>query len=332
MAPPGGSFEGASRILGLNMHSEITAYVNSGDSRKIADHLVVLCEKAGMRRVEPTPLDPGYRLTPSDYWTIAILPGKEGWSIIKSLPWNILCEPSRAVGSMRFVDLSTALGTRGLLLDVYDGGPWGNLVAETDGTGNRFLNGYYIAANSNALEYYGTRLDEDASFTGYVKFEVFSDLVSARRIAEAKRLTEDECREIARELGGENGRRYWSTGEDSLASWGMIDAAMSFGLTVPGAVLLAFEAAQPSQPRYKLTHLAGAYVRGLAEDFAAQQDYVHAALWYRKAAELGDAEAAYQMNTLYREGKGVPKDLEQAEDWLAKVRPLLKRARKHENS
>jgi hypothetical protein len=34
------------------------------------------------------------------------------------------------------------------------------------------------------------------------------------------------------------------------------------------------------------------------------------------------------MNTLYREGRGVPKDLEQAEAWLAKVRPLLERVKK----
>jgi TPR repeat protein len=114
-----------------------------------------------------------------------------------------------------------------------------------------------------------------------------------------------------------------------MASWRMVDAAMSFGaLVISDAVLPAFEASQPSQARYKLTRLEGANVRGVAKDFAAQQDYVQAAHWYRKAAELGDAEAAYQMNTLYREGRGVPKDLEQAEAWLAKVRPLLERVKK----
>ena len=309
------------------MHSEITAYVNNGDTRKIADHLVTLCEKAGMKGAEPAPVGHRYVLAPSDYWTVAVLPGKEGWTFIKSLPWNILCEPSSGVGSMRFVDLCAAVGAPGLLLDVFDGGPFGNLVVETDGTGKRFLNGYYCPTSSNDLEYYGTPL-ENESFTGFSKFEVFSDLAVARRVNEANTLlSHNLCFEIAKDLAGENGRCYWSIGEDGGPSWHIIDTAMRFGgpLPISGAILLAFEAIHPSQPRFKLTWSQGAYLRLLGCDLADMEQYAQAALWYRKAAELGDPEAAYQLNTLYREGKGVPKDLEQADAWLARVRPLLER-------
>jgi TPR repeat protein len=52
------------------------------------------------------------------------------------------------------------------------------------------------------------------------------------------------------------------------------------------------------------------------------QDYAQAALWYRKAAEQGDADAQYDLGTWYEEGlnKGVLQDDAQTAFWRRKIR------------
>jgi hypothetical protein len=47
------------------------------------------------------------------------------------------------------------------------------------------------------------------------------------------------------------------------------------------------------------------------------QDYAQAALWYRKAAEQGDAEAQWSLGGLYLGGHGVPRDYAEAYFWYA---------------
>jgi hypothetical protein len=49
------------------------------------------------------------------------------------------------------------------------------------------------------------------------------------------------------------------------------------------------------------------------------QDYAQAALWYRKAAEQGFAAAQYNLGVAYHEGQGVPQDDVQAAAWYRKA-------------
>jgi hypothetical protein len=49
----------------------------------------------------------------------------------------------------------------------------------------------------------------------------------------------------------------------------------------------------------------------LAPDGTAQHDYTGAAYWYHQASDHGDAEAAYELAILYRNGQGVPADASQ---------------------
>ena len=49
------------------------------------------------------------------------------------------------------------------------------------------------------------------------------------------------------------------------------------------------------------------------------QDDAQAALWYRKAAEQGDAGAQFFLGSLYLDGHGVPQDDAQGEAWLHKA-------------
>ena len=61
----------------------------------------------------------------------------------------------------------------------------------------------------------------------------------------------------------------------------------------------------------------------LADDYyfgqdGKKQDYAEAAKWYRKAAEMGYAEAQYHLGYMYNKGKGVTQDYTEALKWFRK--------------
>ena len=49
------------------------------------------------------------------------------------------------------------------------------------------------------------------------------------------------------------------------------------------------------------------------------QDYAQAAIWYRKAADQGEAVAQWRLGSLYQAGHGVPQDYAQAAIWYRKA-------------
>jgi len=57
----------------------------------------------------------------------------------------------------------------------------------------------------------------------------------------------------------------------------------------------------------------------LAADGSAQHDYAGAAYWYHRASDRGEAQAAYQLAILYRDGLGVPADESQSFRLLQKA-------------
>jgi TPR repeat protein len=46
------------------------------------------------------------------------------------------------------------------------------------------------------------------------------------------------------------------------------------------------------------------------------QDYTEAVIWCRKAADLGNASAQYNLGIMYAQGQGVPLDYVQAHLWI----------------
>jgi TPR repeat protein len=57
----------------------------------------------------------------------------------------------------------------------------------------------------------------------------------------------------------------------------------------------------------------------LALMYGLRNDNVTAAKWYRKAAELGDAKAQFELGRCYAKGKGVSKSMEEAAAWYRKA-------------
>ncbi len=58
---------------------------------------------------------------------------------------------------------------------------------------------------------------------------------------------------------------------------------------------------------------------GAGKKAAARGDYATALEIWRPLAEQGDSDAQYNLGHLYRQGLGVPQDLEQAGRWYAKA-------------
>jgi hypothetical protein len=56
-----------------------------------------------------------------------------------------------------------------------------------------------------------------------------------------------------------------------------------------------------------------------AEGEGVPQDDGQAAMWYRKAAERGHADAQFLLGALYEEGRGIPRDDAQAVYWYGKA-------------
>jgi TPR repeat protein len=56
-----------------------------------------------------------------------------------------------------------------------------------------------------------------------------------------------------------------------------------------------------------------------ANGLGVRQDYAEAWIWYRRAADQGDAEAQYSLGAMYAKGKGVPQDYAEAAIWYRKA-------------
>lgn len=223
-------------------HSEITAYVNEGDIDRIAATLTAIAAREGRQPVaRPQRASIRYILEPSDAWNFALLPGAPGWTVVHAQPWNVLCYPAASTGSRRFVELCEALGVRGFVIDTVDQDYHGNMLVETDGHGSCRLSGWYFPPHGDPA-YCGMPLDED-TLEG-VTFEVCADLECAHSLVGTPgSLDMQTCREIAHGVGGENGRQFWSSGEDFSGAWHEIQEAMSTGGPSPdaGGAVLQFE-------------------------------------------------------------------------------------------
>ncbi|MDP2357384.1 MAG: SEL1-like repeat protein [Beijerinckiaceae bacterium] len=66
-------------------------------------------------------------------------------------------------------------------------------------------------------------------------------------------------------------------------------------------------------------HAGALYNLGVLAIDAELQDFPRASELFRKAAELGDLDAAYGLAVLYREGTGVPRDKAESVKWLKRA-------------
>lgn len=137
---------------------ETSAYIQTDKTPELVEQLIGLCKQAGMKRVEHLASGP-QREADSACWAVAVFPGIQGWSLIKALPVNALCQPTSSV-QLPFVELCTRLKAPGCLLSVHDASPWGEVMLETDGRGQTRLSGWwYDDLQPQGHHFYGLPLE-----------------------------------------------------------------------------------------------------------------------------------------------------------------------------
>src|SRR6516162_8501741 len=104
-----------------------TAYIHA-DSPSVGNSVIHLFEAEGMRLIprpvqrerlwyEPMQYQTGAR---NNLWGVAVFPGAQGWTVIKSAPLELFAEFSTREQRPRLASLCDALKTPGLMLNVYD--------------------------------------------------------------------------------------------------------------------------------------------------------------------------------------------------------------------
>lgn len=83
--------------------------------------------------------------------------------------------------------------------------------------------------------------------------------------------------------------------------------------------LIASPAAESNSGSMTLTELMAIHSQGVDSELGrgTPQDLAKAAQWYRRAAELGYADAQNDLAKLYDDGRGVPQDNVQAYVWYS---------------
>lgn len=185
--------------------------------------MVSLLRQEGMQQIaEPAPFSTPAealqygRAMDNAAWTVGVLPGAAGWTIIKTLPLELLGERAPNSTRMRLVDLAGLLGTAALQINLYETAFL--VLIEVDRESRCLLSGYGPGSirNPDQLQFHQEQLAEDRID---VRFELlpFQQLVwESTRFGYAGPTLDNEqlVTRLAHKLGGENAAwcgDEWST-------------------------------------------------------------------------------------------------------------------------
>jgi hypothetical protein len=203
--------------MGTSQH---TSYIEDADTGRVADAMASLLYREGMQQIaEPGPRSmrtPNGRMTESAPLAVGVVPGATGWTIIKTVPLELLGQRAAHANRMRLVDLAGLLGTAALQINLYQKAFL--ILVEVDRQLRCLLSGYGpgTARNPDPLRFYEETLAEDRID---VRFELLplQQLVweSTRYEFAGPALNHEELvARLARRLGGENA--VWC--DDSLST------------------------------------------------------------------------------------------------------------------
>lgn len=142
-----------------------TAYLKCDDLDLIERALAELFE---LERRQPVPMPPARkpaRHDPMQYqgadenelWAVALVPGAGGWTILKTAPFELLCERARGMNQPRLAGLTAALGVDGFQLNLYDGDSI--VVLEATSNGEIALSGF-CSQSEDPSEWHDMRIEQ----------------------------------------------------------------------------------------------------------------------------------------------------------------------------
>ncbi len=212
----------------------------------------------------PAPRRPG-TLDPMQYgngasapiWEVALVPGEDGWVVVKTAPFELLCErrgedEGDELTTPRLAALTRTLGTEGFQLNLYDG--VGLVLLEANAGGKVRVSGM-----ADDEHWHGVRLEGDEA-----QFTLLRDVPAAARRGLARVSAVDAMDRVCAALAGDN-----ASATDNRVNGALVQHAplpiegarvLTFARDTPGpspqhplAVELAEISWPPSAPRAKLT-------------------------------------------------------------------------------
>ena len=181
---------------------ENTTYIATRATDDIARAMIGQFEAEGMRHVPRPPQRDRSTYEPMQYttsrmnnlWGVALFPGADEWSVIKTAPLELLGEKSVGPERIRLVELCEKLGCGGFQLNVYDSSA--AILLETDGWNRWTISGHPYDGGDLSV-FHGTGLQLE-------RWQLQFDLLPLNA-GQAFRYQELAER-FAQELGGDNSR------------------------------------------------------------------------------------------------------------------------------
>jgi hypothetical protein len=160
------AFDRSSRSDPNSLHMvgwQHTSYIEDGEPERVADALVSLFCREGMQQVAG--LSSGMlqhgRAMDNTTWAVAVLSGAAGWTIVKTLPLELLGEQAPTSHRMRLVDLAGSLGVSAVQVNLYETAFL--VLVEVDRQSRYLLSGYGPGSirNPDPLRFNEEQLAED---------------------------------------------------------------------------------------------------------------------------------------------------------------------------
>lgn len=149
-----------------------TAYVACDDLDAVARALSTVLAREGIEICPaPAPRVPAQwdpmqygQAADNDLWAVALVPGAAGWTVLKTAPFELLCERRAGALRSRLSELSRALSARALQLNLYDG--TGLVLWEASADGSQAVSGFSTISD-DPLEVHGELIPMERVEVGF---------------------------------------------------------------------------------------------------------------------------------------------------------------------
>jgi hypothetical protein len=121
---------------------------------------------------------------------IALFPGQGGWTIVKTFPFEFLCERATGASRRRLSALAIQLGCDAFYLGVYD--RVAGMLLEADAAGRTFVSGCYEDCIPSE-QFYDEQIDDMELISGFSLLEVSETLQTAMRASKESEVLKQQA-------------------------------------------------------------------------------------------------------------------------------------------
>lgn len=149
-----------------------TAYIHCSDLDVIEHSLVTLFGREGYYPVpKPSPRTPAQsdsmqhsNANLNYLWAVAFLPGAKGWSVIKTAPFELLCELALGTTRPRLAYVASEIGCNAMQINLYDG--TSVVLLEADSSGCIAISGMLDMADDDPFVWHDEQIPDEHYVAG----------------------------------------------------------------------------------------------------------------------------------------------------------------------